>query len=418
MAKVAMLISNLGGGGAERITLRTAGGLAKLGHLVDIVLFEPVFNFNREIPSNVRLTVLCGRSATLASRDAPRSARMCNERAPLMSLVRLAAGLESNRLRLLLLRPKIAGNVLRLNAYIERERPDIIFANLPSMEYSAFLAARTLSLPPPIVPIIHSVYDQNSRQSRRRRLLFPAAAHIVAVSRGVAENICATSGIASQHVTTIHNPAYSANIARLGRSRPGHQWFADPGPPVILGVGRLVPDKDFVTLLEAFRIVRKERVCRLVILGEGRMRGAIEKRVRSLELADHVSLPGWVENPYAFMSRASLFVLSSRREGFAIVLVEALASGCPAVSTDCPAGPSEILEVPELLAPVGNLEALAEAMLLALGRPRNSKALRAKAARYSVERAAAKYDKLISDIVIGGSIRDHHQRCRESTVSV
>ena len=400
VAHIAMLIPNLRGGGAERITLRIAGGLVKLGHSVDIVLFEPAFDFNSDIPENARLMVLCGRDVVQASSNVPRNAHWRDERAPLTLLARLAALVGSNRLRLLMLHRKVAAYVLRLISYIERERPDIIFANLPRMEYAALLAARTLSLPPPqIVPVVHSVFGQNSRQSRRRRLLFPAVTHVVAVSHGVAENICDTLGIAKNRVTTIQNPAYSPRIARLAELRPDHHWFADAGPPIILGVGRLVPDKDFLTLLEAFQLTRTQQMCRLLILGEGRLRGTLEKRVRKLGISDDVSMPGWAENPYAFMSRVSLFVLSSRREGFPTVLVEALACGCPSVSTDCPAGPSEILEAPELLAPVGDPKALANVMLLALSRPRNSMALRAKAEQFSVKRAAQEYDKLISGVV-------------------
>ncbi len=169
----------------------------------------------------------------------------------------------------------------------------------------------------------------------------------------------------------------------------------------MLGVGRLALQKDFITLIEAFRRVRAERPCRLVILGEGPMRGELEGRVRALGLTAHVSLPGWAENPYAFMARAALFVLSSRHEGFGNVLVEALACGCPAVSTDCPAGPAEILEDPTLLAPVGDPEALAQVMLHALARPADRAALRAKATRFSAERAVVGYEEVVERVLRG-----------------
>ena len=168
---------------------------------------------------------------------------------------------------------------------------------------------------------------------------------------------------------------------------------------MLLGVGRLAPQKDFPVLLEAFRRVAAERPCRLVILGEGPIRGALEDRVRALGLEGQVSLPGWAENPWAFMARAALFVLSSRHEGFGNVLVEALACGCPSVSTDCPAGPAEILEDPALLAPVGDPEALARVMLGALARPPDRAALRAKAARFSVERAVAGYEGVVERVM-------------------
>ena len=140
------------------------------------------------------------------------------------------------------------------------------------------------------------------------------------------------------------------------------------------------------------------RACRLVILGEGRLRPQLEGRVRALGLEDCVSLPGWAENPYAFMSRAALFVLSSRYEGFPGALVEALACGCPAVSTDCPAGPSEILEDP-VAGPGRRSGGASRIMLRALDRPVDRAALRACAARFTMERAMDGYEELITRIL-------------------
>ena len=230
-------------------------------------------------------------------------------------------------------------------------------------------------------------------------MLYSAATRLVAVSRGVAENIAEVVGVPEERIAVIYNPVFSSEIPRRAEEPPSHLWFGDTGPPVVIAAGRLVSEKDFLTLIEAFRLVRAEHPCRLVILGEGTMREELEDRIRVLRLENCVSLPGWVENPYAFMARAALFVLSSQHEGFGLVLVEALACGCPAVSTDCPAGPSEILEDLELLAPVGDPEALAAVMLRALANPADKAALRAKAARFSVERAVDSYEGLISGIL-------------------
>ena len=208
-----------------------------------------------------------------------------------------------------------------------------------------------------------------------------------------------TLGVDARKAHVIYNPAVSPDIDELAQLQLDHPWFSDGGPPVILGVGRLVPQKDFSTLIDAFRLIRVSRPCRLVILGEGSLRSELEARIAGLGLEDCVSLPGWVENPFAFMARSALFVLSSVYEGFGLVLVEALACGCPAVATDCPAGPSEILEDPALLAPVGDPEALAQVMLRALDRPADKAALRARAARFSVERAMDGYETLIADVL-------------------
>ena len=403
MAQITMLIPSLKGGGAERTALRVAGGLAGRGHHVDIVLFTPTVAYPKELPRSVRLIVLCGRNewAKRARADIPEGAIWRLERSPPARLVGLVAGLvrDFRAGASLLLRRTALGRALRLAPYMERERPDIVFANLPPAEYAAFFAARLVSSAPPIVPIMHTVAVPDTTRAMRRQLLFPAAAHVVTVSRGVAENAIAVIGVPKGWITTIYNPAFTEDIARHAEAAPDHHWFHDGGPPVVLGVGRLVPQKDFPTLIEAFRQVQAYYPCRLLILGEGPRRAELEGRIQALGLEDHVSLPGWTENPYAFMSRAELFVLTSRQEGFGNVLVEALACGCPTVATDCPSGPSEILEDSDLLASVGDPEALATVMLRALARPVDKAALCARAARFSVERAVDGYDNLVTALL-------------------
>lgn len=229
------------------------------------------------------------------------------------------------------------------------------------------------------------------------------AAHVVANSVGVAENVVRIVRIPRERVTTIYNPTFTRDITRFAEEDTGHPWLESDGIPLVWGVGRLVPQKDFSTLLEAFFLVRAKRPCRLIILGEGPMRQQLEGRVSALGLRDCVSLPGWVENPWAFVTRASLFVLSSRHEGFPGVLVEALACGCPAVSTDCPAGPSEIIEDPSLLAPVGNSEALSSIILRALSHPVDRAILQKKASRFSVQLAAKKYEAIVEEVLAADS---------------
>ena len=405
MPHIAMVIPSLAGGGAERTALRVAGGLAARGHKVDIVLFGPHVAYPLEVPEAARLIVLSGRRAWARRNPStmPAGAEWRPERASLLQGARLVAGLVRDfpAAAPVLLRRAALGRARRLARYATRERPAILFANLPQAEHAAFYAAR-LARPrafPPIVPIIRNVEPPGTRHTQRRRLLFLSAAHVVAISHGVAEHVAAATGLSEERIAVIHNPAFTPNIACRAEEAPDHAWFADGGPPIVLGVGRLARQKDFPTLIEAFRRVLAERPCRLLVLGEGPMRQELESRVRALGLEAHVSLPGWVENPWAFMARAVLFVLSSRHEGFGNVLVEVLACGCPAVSTDCPAGPAEILEDPALLAPVGNPEALAQVILRALARPADRPALRARAARFSMERAVAGYERVVERVL-------------------
>lgn len=406
MAHIAMLIQKLKGGGAERSVFRTAGGLAERGHDVDIVLFSPTFVYPGELPRTARPVVLCGRFGWMrrARSDVPPGTLWRPRSASPLRLARFAAGLarEFGSAARVLMRPASLGHALRLARYFERERPDIVFANLASAEYAAFFAARLVSSPPPIVPILRGAGEPGAKSTRRRRLLFPRAARLVAVSRGVAENIAALVDMPPDAgPATIYNPAFAPEIVRHAEAAPDHPWFRDGGPPVVLGVGRLTPQKDFPTLVEAFARVAAEHPCRLVILGEGFGRAELESRVRALGLEDRVSLPGWADNPWAYMARSALFVLSSQVEGLSNVLVEALTCGCPAVSTNC-AGSLEILEDPGLLAPMGDPGRLAEAMLRALARPADRPALRARAARFSLERTVDGYDELITGVLAEG----------------
>ena len=415
MAHISILIPSLAGGGAQRTALKIAGGLARREHRVDIVLFAPSVAYPNDVPETTRLIVLCGckQWEQREQADMPAGAGWRPDRAPPVRLARLAAGLirDFPAGAPVLLRRAALGRALRLVRYVERERPDILFANLTPAEYPAFFArrlARHIPGPrdfPPIVPIVRNIVKPGTRHTKRRQMLFPEAAHVVAVSRGVAENVSASLGVPAGKITPIYNPVFTPDIARRAKAMPAHPWFGDDGLPVILGAGRLAPQKDFATLIEAFRRVSAARACRLIVLGEGRLRPQLEGQIRALGLEDRVSLPGWAENPYALMSRAALFVLSSRYEGFPGALVEALACGCPAVSTDCPAGPSEILKDPGLLAPVGDPEALSRVMLRALDRPVDETSLRACAARFSVKRAVKGYERLVDRIMLGQEMR-------------
>ena len=159
--------------------------------------------------------------------------------------------------------------------------------------------------------------------------------------------------------------------------------------------------KDYPTLFRAFRQVSRNSDVRLVILGEGSWRRRLEKLTRKLGLQEKVSLPGWVTNPYSFMRRASLFVLSSKLEGLGNVLIEAMACGCPCVSTNCPSGPSEILDDGRFgpLVPVGDDSALAAAMERVLNSPPDKNALLARAQEFSLDASVDQYERLILDLV-------------------
>jgi glycosyltransferase involved in cell wall biosynthesis len=200
------------------------------------------------------------------------------------------------------------------------------------------------------------------------RFLYPSADAVVAPSRGVAGSLLQLSPIPIQKVHVIYNPVVSPELYEKADAPVEHPWFQPHQPPVVLAAGRLVALKGYDTLLRAFARVRQETFARLVILGEGPERPNLERLAAELGVAADVDLPGFDPNPFRYMKRAGVFVLSSRYEGLPNVLIQALACGCPVVSTDCPSGPSEILDGGRYgaLVPVDDVEAMAGAIVRAL----------------------------------------------------
>jgi glycosyltransferase involved in cell wall biosynthesis len=187
----------------------------------------------------------------------------------------------------------------------------------------------------------------------------------------VAEDLSYVTRVPDGSITVLPNPVVTAELFEQAKECPGHAWFMEGALPVILGVGRLTPQKDFPTLLHAFARVQRDRPSRLVILGEGAERPVLEQLSRQLGIEDKVSLPGFVSNPFAFMARAAVFASSSAWEGLPGALIQALACGTPCVASDCP-GSREVLDDGRFgsLVPVGDVSALAASIVALLEGPR------------------------------------------------
>lgn len=229
------------------------------------------------------------------------------------------------------------------------------------------------------------------------RLLYPRIETIIAVSEGVRQDTLAVSGVDPQRVVVVRNPVITRTLLEAATAPSPHPWLSQTGTPVILGAGRLTLQKDFPTLLRAFAELRGKRPCRLIILGEGRQRQSLLELGRELGVTEDLALPGFTPNPYAYMGRADLFVLSSRWEGSPNVLTEAMALGTPVVATDCPSGPGELLEQGRIapLVPVGDWRALAEAMASVLDSPPQGEQLRQAVREYSAETSARHYREIL-----------------------
>ena len=235
---------------------------------------------------------------------------------------------------------------------------------------------------------------------RLLRFLLPSAQATIAVSTGVADDLKRAVPRAADRVRVIYNPVVRDDIVLRSEEPADHPWLSDSEIPVVLAVGRLVPQKDYPTLFRAFAEVVRVRSARLLVLGEGTEREMLTALAQKLEIADCVDIHGYADNPYSYMSKSHVFVLSSLFEGLPTVLVEAMACGTPVVSTDCPSGPREILQDGELgcLVPVGNWRALGQAIFESLECPVPSARLVEGANRFSAESSIQQHLDLVFEL--------------------
>lgn len=224
------------------------------------------------------------------------------------------------------------------------------------------------------------------------RLFYPLADEIIAISEGVAVDLAELTGLSTEELAVIYNPVVTDDLHELADEPVSHPWLTED-VPVILGAGRLVNQKDFATLIRAHARLSERRDVRLLIIGKGENEESLRTLVDELGTGNSVSFPGFASNPYAYMSRADVFALSSAWEGFGNVLVEAMACETPVVATDCESGPAEILEngAHGPLVPVGDADRLAGALAYLLDNPTNEQQLAHRADDFTLESIIPQY---------------------------
>lgn len=290
--------------------------------------------------------------------------------------------------------------------YLRGARPTALLATLTYANVVAVVARRLAAVPTRVFvrqattpsEVELSILDLKSFVAQRALTwAYSRAAGVIAVSTGVAEDLVERFGLPPALVHTVPNPVVDSRIALLAREPLDDPWFTPGSVPSLLAVGRLGPEKDFSTLIEAFALLRGRRPARLTILGDGDERSRLEHLVAKLDLTDDVKLPGFDPNPYRYMARANMLVLSSVREGLPGVLIQAMSCGTPVVATDCRSGPAEILDGGRYgeLVPVRNPHELAAAMERTLDREPDRELLRERSMLYSVERSVSAYRELL-----------------------
>ena len=401
-ARIAFLLDNLTGGGAEKVILNLAHGFASLGHQVDLLVCKVEGVLSNSIPAGVKLVHLESAS--------PVRGLLCALRAdPAGSRQLLGTVVNSRRV------PRGFKYIPAIAEYLKTNRVDVLLSALPKSNINAVLAkycckAKTRVIVGAHINLSTQISESLSRGRSRLQHLRPViqrcyrrADAVVAVSKGVEKDIVQCLGLDPEKVTTIYNPIEMPELEAMSREPLDHPWFGSGAVPVILGVGRFVAQKDFPLLIRAFAKVRQRRNVRLMLLGGDKTSGPqCEHRKELLGLADQLGvgkdfeMPGFKVNPYPYLKNASVFVLSSRYEGFGNVIVEALLTGCTVVSTDCPNGPAEILHNGEFgrLVPVNDENALADAICDTLDNPKSREFLQARGKSFSVERAVESYSQI------------------------
>ncbi|WP_420143840.1 glycosyltransferase [Sphingobium sp.] len=294
----------------------------------------------------------------------------------------------------------------KLVRYLRTARPDYLISNMEHMNISAVVAARIAGGSTRVIATQHNAFSrQIDRPSIKYRLLpwmykgvLPFAHKIVAVSGGVGRELVDMLKWRADRVDVIYNGVVAGGQQSIDQDPP-HPWLGEERP-VIIAMGRMVAQKDFTTLLRAFARMGGGDVARLIILGDGPERNALEAEARKLGIAHAVDMPGFVEHPAGWLSRSALFVLSSQFEGFGNVLVEALSCGTPIVSTNCPFGPSEILDDGRFgtLVDVGDIEAMAMAMGRMLAQDHDRAQLRSRSEAFSIARCADAYAAIMRPV--------------------
>lgn len=361
--RIALFTRYLTMGGIQKVMVRLANGFAQRGHPVDLVLAKGAGAVAQEVSSSVQIV-----------------------------------NLESNR---------VWTALPGLMRYLRDASPSVLVSGEVPSNIVAMWARALSGSDTKFIVTVHqntSVHAQTAEMWYRRlippmiRLFYPAAHRIATVSEGIKEDLSDMAPHLESKMRVAYNPVVDEYIFDKAKEPVAHPWLNQRDEPVVLGVGRLTHQKNFDLLLRAFAKVRADRDARLIILGDGNQRENLERCIKDLGIEDRVDLHGFVSNPYAYMEKASLFVLSSVFEGLPTVLIEALACGCPVVSTDCPNGPPEILEDGKwgTLVPMNDEDALARAMLESLSRSHDPDRLRQRARHFSVKNSIDRYLELFT----------------------
>jgi len=370
--KVCFYLPSLKGGGAERVIVRVANEFAKRGYVTEIAVVDRKGPYLDDVADAV----------TVVDLDTHRFL------AAIPSLVK----------------------------YLRTARPDVILSTIDSANVAAIVAKHLSGVRARVVVRISNTISAKSKKLSNpkhqivhfaAKQAYPYADHTIGVSHGVTKDTITQLELSDSLATTIYNPVVEDRFHEDSKEPVSHPWFQEDSPPVVLGVGELSEQKDFSTLIRAFAKVDLDPQPRLVILGSGDKLTELEELATHLGIGSRVDFPGFVDNPYAFMAKTDLFVLSSQWEGCPNVLIEAMACGAPVLATDCPSGPREILQDGKFgtLVPVGDIDYMSNEIENLLSSKPDIEASRQRGLSFDIPTIADKYESVLID---GDTIFDEH----------
>jgi len=357
--RLTILLPNLAGGGAERLHVHLAKNWHAQGFKVDFVLMQRQGELLELLPDSIGVV-----------------------------------DLGVSRLRQL---------ALPLVSFLRKARPDVVIVAMWPLTSIAVLSWLLAGKPGRLFLSDHSQLSISCMLqeiptpkwllSLIMRCTYPFASGIIAVSEGVKQDMCKLGGLSDTKVRVIYNPTAIGVSPHREPLAIRQELWGKGFDHHILSVGKLKEAKDHATLIKAFALLPASLNAKLTILGEGSLRTKLEALVLQLGLAGRVAMPGFAMDPYPWFRSADLFVLSSRWEGFGNVIVEAMECGVPVVSTDCPSGPSEILENGRYgkLVPILDPNTLADAIQQTLCAPNDREMLMRRAEDFSVKKIACEY---------------------------
>ena len=412
---IAIVIESLVAGGAERICIDIVKCLYHANYRVELVLFVFKGELLTQLPTGINIHVV-GKKRVTTSKSIKNTVHhlsvnwVCLDSKEKITYSEFFSHVVANwPFRWLNKFPHRSSYLVRnangFAAYLTQRKPDCVFAMKIRGIFTTLIGREISGNSVPIIWSAHGPITYDLRcQLRNFKELLHKADWTHTVSKRLKQEFGEQNLFSINKVTAIYNFVDSQRVLRLAEMPSGHPWLDQKKElkhRIILSVGRLHEQKNYTLLIQSFARLSFIENLRLVILGEGPLRHALQYQVNKFNLSNIVSMPGWVANPYAFMSRADVFVMSSNWEGFPMVIIEALTCECRVVSTDCDTGPKEALDNGRFgtLVPLNDPVALSAAINNALDSGPTPQQLSDRALQFRPERFLMQFDQMIGDAI-------------------